>query len=246
MSTDIVHSPASCTFDSQLTMVSGSFAKFFGWYDNEWGYSCRLVDLVEAPVKLPRSVESADVAGEGRARPLRPQRPARGRPRRRRHAHPRIPPDDPPAARPRCCGGSGLLAPRTAEDGEDRASTRSRPCAPRLREPVGDDRVRCSRTRASTRARRRTTRVRQATRGGLRPLCRRRIRFRPPGPRLDRGRGRAPESIRRGCCCSTSSRNLGRLLGEVEHPFVIVAGGAKVDDKLGRAGAARRHARTRC
>jgi len=46
VSTDIVHSPASCTFDSELTMVSGPSAKVFGWYDNEWGYSCRLVDLV--------------------------------------------------------------------------------------------------------------------------------------------------------------------------------------------------------
>jgi glyceraldehyde 3-phosphate dehydrogenase len=46
VSTDIVHSPASCTFDSELTMAQGTFAKVFGWYDNEWGYSCRLVDLV--------------------------------------------------------------------------------------------------------------------------------------------------------------------------------------------------------
>ena len=46
VSTAIVHSPASCTFDSGLTMASGTSAKVFGWYDNEWGYSCRLVDLV--------------------------------------------------------------------------------------------------------------------------------------------------------------------------------------------------------
>jgi glyceraldehyde 3-phosphate dehydrogenase len=46
VSTAIVHSPASCTFDSGLTMAGGTFAKVFGWYDNEWGYSCRLVDLV--------------------------------------------------------------------------------------------------------------------------------------------------------------------------------------------------------
>jgi glyceraldehyde 3-phosphate dehydrogenase (phosphorylating) len=46
VSTDIVHSPASCTFDSGLTMANGTSAKIFGWYDNEWGYSCRLVDLV--------------------------------------------------------------------------------------------------------------------------------------------------------------------------------------------------------
>jgi len=46
VSTAIVHTPASCTFDSQLTMANGTSAKVFGWYDNEWGYSCRLVDLV--------------------------------------------------------------------------------------------------------------------------------------------------------------------------------------------------------
>ena len=46
VSRDIVHSPASCIFDSDLTMAHGTFAKVFGWYDNEWGYSCRLVDLV--------------------------------------------------------------------------------------------------------------------------------------------------------------------------------------------------------
>ena len=45
VSSDIVHSPFSCIFDSGLTMVHGSTAKVFGWYDNEWGYSCRLVDL---------------------------------------------------------------------------------------------------------------------------------------------------------------------------------------------------------
>ena len=46
VSTDIVHSPYSCVFDSDLTMVNGRMVKVFGWYDNEWGYSCRLVDLV--------------------------------------------------------------------------------------------------------------------------------------------------------------------------------------------------------
>ena len=47
VSTDIVRSPYSCIFDSQLTMSAAALVKVFGWYDNEWGYSCRLVDLVE-------------------------------------------------------------------------------------------------------------------------------------------------------------------------------------------------------
>jgi glyceraldehyde 3-phosphate dehydrogenase len=46
VSTDIVHSPYSCIYDSELTMANGRMAKVFGWYDNEWGYSCRLVDLI--------------------------------------------------------------------------------------------------------------------------------------------------------------------------------------------------------
>ena len=46
VSSDIVGTPASCTFDSSLTMVLGdSQVKIVGWYDNEWGYSCRLADL---------------------------------------------------------------------------------------------------------------------------------------------------------------------------------------------------------
>jgi glyceraldehyde 3-phosphate dehydrogenase len=47
VSTDIQHSQYSCIFDSMLTMANGTMAKVFGWYDNEWGYSCRLVDLVD-------------------------------------------------------------------------------------------------------------------------------------------------------------------------------------------------------
>jgi glyceraldehyde 3-phosphate dehydrogenase len=46
VSTDIQRSPYSCIFDSKLTMVNGTMVKVFGWYDNEWGYSCRLVDLL--------------------------------------------------------------------------------------------------------------------------------------------------------------------------------------------------------
>ena len=46
VSSDIVGSPASCTFDSLLTMAEGDQVKVLGWYDNEWGYSNRLADAV--------------------------------------------------------------------------------------------------------------------------------------------------------------------------------------------------------
>jgi len=45
VSSDIIGSPASCTFNPGSTMAMGSLVKVFGWYDNEWGYSNRLVDL---------------------------------------------------------------------------------------------------------------------------------------------------------------------------------------------------------
>ena len=45
VSSDIVRSPYSCTFDSLLTMANGDQVKVIGWYDNEWGYSNRLADL---------------------------------------------------------------------------------------------------------------------------------------------------------------------------------------------------------
>jgi glyceraldehyde 3-phosphate dehydrogenase len=45
VSRDIIGDPASCVFDSPLTQASGRLVKVFGWYDNEWGYTCRLADL---------------------------------------------------------------------------------------------------------------------------------------------------------------------------------------------------------
>jgi glyceraldehyde 3-phosphate dehydrogenase len=45
VSSDVIGDPASCIFDSSLTQASGRLVKVFGWYDNEWGYTARLVDL---------------------------------------------------------------------------------------------------------------------------------------------------------------------------------------------------------
>jgi glyceraldehyde 3-phosphate dehydrogenase len=46
VSSDIIGNPHSCIFDSKLTMAQGSTVKVFGWYDNEWGFSCRVVELL--------------------------------------------------------------------------------------------------------------------------------------------------------------------------------------------------------
>ncbi len=47
VSVDIIGNPHSCIFDSKLTMAQGSTVTVFGWYDNEWGFSCRVVDLLK-------------------------------------------------------------------------------------------------------------------------------------------------------------------------------------------------------
>ncbi|MBP1654368.1 MAG: glyceraldehyde-3-phosphate dehydrogenase, partial [Bacteroidetes bacterium] len=47
VSHDIIGNSHSCIFDSKLTMAMGSTVKVFGWYDNEWGFSCRVIDLLK-------------------------------------------------------------------------------------------------------------------------------------------------------------------------------------------------------
>ncbi len=58
VSTDVIGSTYSSIFDSELTMVNGTLVKVLGWYDNEWGYSCRLVDLVD---KMARTLAPSPV-----------------------------------------------------------------------------------------------------------------------------------------------------------------------------------------
>ena len=50
VSSDIIHSTYSAIFDAEKTMIigeKGNFAKLLAWYDNEWGFSCRMVDFIE-------------------------------------------------------------------------------------------------------------------------------------------------------------------------------------------------------
>ncbi len=48
VSVDIIHNPHSCIFDSELTnVIDKRFVKVVGWYDNEWGYSCRMIDVIK-------------------------------------------------------------------------------------------------------------------------------------------------------------------------------------------------------
>ncbi|MBP8960595.1 MAG: type I glyceraldehyde-3-phosphate dehydrogenase [Bacteroidales bacterium] len=51
VSADVIHTTASSIFDSLSTMVNGKMIKVFSWYDNEWGYSCRVVDLIPLVMK---------------------------------------------------------------------------------------------------------------------------------------------------------------------------------------------------
>jgi glyceraldehyde 3-phosphate dehydrogenase (phosphorylating) len=53
VSTDVIGDQASCVFDSALTQAAGRFVKVFGWYDNEWGYTCRLADLTRLVAERP-------------------------------------------------------------------------------------------------------------------------------------------------------------------------------------------------
>jgi glyceraldehyde 3-phosphate dehydrogenase (phosphorylating) len=77
VSSDIVTDPSSCIFDSGLTKVIGNQVKVVGWYDNEWGYSNRLVDLVGligeslgGPNRLPVSHAAWDTGAASDARPV--------------------------------------------------------------------------------------------------------------------------------------------------------------------------------
>ena len=58
VSSDIVGNPASCIIDGLSTMANGRMVKVIGWYDNEWGYSHRLLDVVALAARAPVAVEA--------------------------------------------------------------------------------------------------------------------------------------------------------------------------------------------
>ena len=64
VSSDIIGNSASCIIDGLSTMANGRIVKVIGWYDNEWGYSCRLADVVE---RVAVTVGAAPVAAEARS-----------------------------------------------------------------------------------------------------------------------------------------------------------------------------------
>ena len=125
-----------------------------------------------------------------------------------------------------------MLAPGAPEDGRGPRAALDRPCRgapaipaprsthPRAREHALPPRRDARRSRIRARARRRH--------GSLRQRC---IRLGPSGAQLDGGGGSLVPAYA-GLLLLAELDHLGRLLGEVGHPFVLVAGGAKVDDKL--------------
>ena len=218
-------------------MANGTFAKVFGWYDNEWGYSCRLVDLVSEG-----ACEAAAVGRDRRRRRTRSSSSGRISTCRSRTGSVAddtriraVAADAPAAARPGRARGAGLLAPRPAEDrGGPREVRDGSRCARRLDELVGDDRVARAREHALQPAGDQERRgVRPRARRRLRPLRQRRIRLGASCARVDGGRRASCCPPTPASCCSTSCDHLGALLGDVERPFVIVSGGAKVEDKIG-------------
>ena len=105
VSQDIVGNPYSSIFDAKLTMAHGRQAKVISWYDNEWGFSNRLVDLIDqGPVTrtLPRGLDALELVGRRVLCRVDFNVPLRGRRDHRRHAHPRGAADD----RARCASAA--------------------------------------------------------------------------------------------------------------------------------------------
>src|SRR5436305_12594453 len=231
VSSDIVKSPYSAIFDSELTaVIDDTLVKVVAWYDNEWGYSNRLVDLYSGSCEEPRRSRRR---GEASAGPGRLQRAGAGRRDHRRHAHPRraahhrgvaraagqdhpgVPsrPAQGPRARAFDAPGGRPVGPaprrrpeaRAGRRGRGGGGARRRP-APRRGPAAGERALRARRDRQRPR-----TRARPG--GAGRRVRQRRLRDRPPRARQHRGR-RPPRGRRRrgrGCRHRLLERAHGRF-----------------------------------
>ncbi|HEX2322972.1 MAG TPA: hypothetical protein VHJ18_28675, partial [Streptosporangiaceae bacterium] len=72
VSRDIIGDPASCVFDSLLTQASGTLTKTFGWYDNEWGYTCRLTSSPAPSASVFRRIQAFSPPDLRSLRPIPP------------------------------------------------------------------------------------------------------------------------------------------------------------------------------
>ena len=237
VSSDIVGSPASCTFDAPLTMAMGNLVKVFGWYDNEWGYSNRVVDLI---------LRTAGSNREMRVPLLEDLPDPSGKPVLVRTDF-NVPITDGAidddlriraAAAQRCsgCSSAGRTVTACSHLGRpkgkpDRRTRWSRygPAWPSWRRASN-----CSRTCASTPGEESNDPgLRRAAGCRSRPLRQRRVRRRPSGPRFDRRPSCPTCPAPPGVCWPRRSRSSATLLDKPTKPFVAVLGGSKVSDKLG-------------
>ena len=261
VSADIVTDPASCIFDAGLTKVIGNQVKVVGWYDNEWGYSNRLVDLVTlrrrsaVSEREPRSTVDDLRAPASGCWSARPERAARGRGHHRRRPDPgqrcrpssadrrgrpgrRLSPPGPTQGRGRpevLAGAGGAAARRTARRPVRSPPTRSATARSGVA-ALATAAWRCWRTCASNPRRpARTTPSAARSPKRLAALAE---------AYVDDGFGavhRKHASVydvaqrlphaRAAASCSRG-RGAQRLTEDPDRPYVVVLGGSKVSDKL--------------
>ena len=250
MSSDIVTDPHSCVFDAGLTMSMGKLVKINGWYDNEWGYSNRLVDLTtftgaqgqalsavsETSSAIPTLEDLEATLGDlsGKRMLVRTDFnvPLDDDGRitddfRIRAALPTIEWLQPNAAA-NVVTASHLGRPKGAPDPKysmDPVRARLAELAPgvELLENLRFDPGETANDPG----------VRGDVGRGHRRLRQRRVRCLAPGARLDRRAAAVRRRRRWGDCCQKEVEVLSGLRNKPKHPFVAVLGGAKISDKLG-------------